>query len=98
MMGNDAQADATWSWVKANFPALVGRAPDVRKPGLPGLARGFCSDEERNEAEAFFTDNAELMPGYERSLAQTLEAIELCAAFKADVGGRIAEALAGRDE
>ena len=98
MMGNDAQADATWSWVKANFSALVGRAPDVRKPGLPSLASGFCSDEERSEAEGFFTENADLMPGYERSLAQTLEAIELCAAFKADVGGRIAEALRAGDE
>ena len=97
-MRNPATADATWAWVRENFPALVARTPDVRKPGLPGLVSGLCSGEERDAAEAFFTDNAALIPGYERSLAQTLERIELCAALKAGVGERLVAALRERSE
>ena len=95
-MGVEAIADDTWEWAKANFPRIVERAPDVRKPSLPGLASGFCSLEERDEAEAFFESNATLIPGYQRSLAQTLERIELCAALKSEMGEAMMEALAAR--
>lgn len=33
------------------------------------------------EVETFFTSKADIIPGYERSLAQTLESINLCAAL-----------------
>ena len=97
LMRNPAQEEATWAWVRANFPALVARAPDVRKPGLPGLASGFCSQEERDAAETFFQANAALIPGYGRTLAQTLEAIELCAALKAETGEALMAALEARE-
>jgi len=96
LMNNAAQAGPTWNWAKANFPAIVARAPDVRKPGLPNLAGNFCSDAERAEAETFFRDNAALIQGYERSLAQTTERISLCAAFKDEMGDRIVQALEER--
>ena len=98
LMRNEAQEAATWDWVKANFPAVVERAPDVRKPGLPGLARGFCSEAERAEVNAFFEANAELIPGYTRTLSQVDENIALCSAFKAEVGEAIVAALAARGE
>ena len=98
MVGNEAQAATTQDWLAENFEAFVERVPDVRKPGLPGLASNFCSREERDAAETFFEERAALIPGYERSLAQTLESIELCAAFKAELGKRIVTALAERAE
>ncbi len=97
MMGNDALADDTWAWVQANFSEFVTtRVPDVRKGGLPGLASGFCSAGERDAVETFFTANADVIPGYERSLAQTLESIELCAALNSEKGEELATALKSR--
>jgi alanyl aminopeptidase len=97
MMGNEALSDETWDWVKANFTEFVpARVPDVRKGGMPGLAGNFCSLEKRDEAERFFKTNAAIIPGYERSLQQTLEAIELCAALKSEKAAELKAALKAR--
>ena len=97
LMGSDDFGDQTWDFIKANFrPFVDSRVPDVRKGGMPGLASNFCTLARRDEAKAFFTENAELIPGYERSLAQTLESIELCAALKAAKAEETANALKAR--
>jgi len=83
LMRSEYHQDATWDWFKANFETFVKRkVADVRLGGMPGYASGFCSTGRRDDAKAFFEDNAALIPGYERSLAQTVERIELCAALK----------------
>lgn len=83
LLGSDKFSDQTWDWVKSNFTQFVNtRVPDVRKGRMPGFAGNFCTLERRDEAKAFFKYNAKVIPGYERSLAQTLESIELCAALK----------------
>jgi len=93
LTGSEKFGDETWDWLKTNFDAFVTeRVADVRKPGMPGYASG-CSEAKRNEVEAFFMSKAALIPGYERSLAQTLERIELCSAFKAATLDNIQEAL-----
>ncbi|WP_418153083.1 ERAP1-like C-terminal domain-containing protein [Litorimonas sp. RW-G-Af-16] len=97
MMGNETQSAQTWEWLKANFePFVTGRVPDVRKGGLPGLVRGYCSLAERDEVKDFFDANAELIPGYERSLKQVVESIELCAALKQAKGDELTAALEAR--
>lgn len=97
LLGNDQHRDATWEWFKFNFETFVTtRVPDVRKGGLPGYAGGFCTLERRDEVKTFFTENASLTPGYERSLAQTVERIELCTALTKFKGEEMVEALAGR--
>ncbi len=88
--------DQTWTWFKANLPSYVKKVPDVRKGGLPGLGGNACSQEGRDDVQAFVEANAELMPGYERSLLQTLESIELCAALKEAKAEDIASALKNR--
>jgi len=86
--------DMTWQWFKDNFDEYVDkRIPDVRLGGVPGYARGICSKDGRDEAEGFFNSKAEHIPGYERSLAQTLESIELCAALKSAKIEELAAAL-----
>ncbi len=93
MMSNDPIKDGTWSWFKSNFDAFVStRVADVRKPGMPGFAPG-CSAEAAAEATAFFESKAELIPGYERNLLQTVERIELCAALKDAKAEEMAAAL-----
>jgi alanyl aminopeptidase len=97
LMGSDRFGDRTWEWVKSNFTQFVNtRVPDVRKGRMPGLASGFCTIERRDDVEQFFKYNAKVIPGYERSLDQTLESIELCAALKEAKADETAKALAAR--
>jgi alanyl aminopeptidase len=97
LMGNPELEERTWAWFKENFDAFVTmRVADVRRGGVPGYARSFCSVDKVSEIETFFNSKADLIPGYERSLAQTLERINLCAALKAEKSTELAEALAAR--
>ena len=94
MMDNEDIGSETWVWLKSNFRTFVStRVPDVRKGRIPSIASGFCSREHRDDVNTFFTENAAVIPGYERSLAQTLESIELCAALKAAKSEELVEAL-----
>ncbi|MGF1463268.1 MAG: M1 family aminopeptidase [Maricaulaceae bacterium] len=82
LMGDDDHREATWTWLQANFPRIVERAPQVRRPSLPGVSASFCDANRAEEARAFFEANAELIPGYERSLNQAEESNRLCSALK----------------
>ena len=94
LLGNEAHADRTWAWYKENFDAYMSaRVPDVRRGRAPLSAGGFCSEARRAEVEDFFTGKAELIPGYERSLAQVSERIALCAALKREQGESLVAAL-----
>ena len=96
LIGSDEHGEDTWNWLKDNFATFVERkVPDVRLGGMPGFARG-CSLERRDEAIAFFESQADIIPGYERSLAQTVERIELCAALKEAKAEELTAALAAR--
>lgn len=97
MLGNDMHREATWDWFKENFDTFVSsRVPDVRIGGVPGYGSNFCSLERRNEVKAFMESKADLIPGYERSLRQTLERIELCTALTNAKSEEMVEALASR--
>ena len=96
LLGSEKYGTQTWEWFKANLPTYVKKVPDVRKGGLPGAGRNFCSIEGRDDVRNFVEANAELMPGYERSLLQTLESIELCAALKEAKAADLAAALKKR--
>jgi len=83
LIRSDEHGEDTWNWLKDNFATFVERkVPDVRLGGMPGFGGGFCSTDRRDEVKAFFVSQAGIIPGYERSLAQTVERIELCAALK----------------
>ena len=71
-----------FEFVKANFDALVARAPRDAAAAYPLWAGAFCSEAGRAEVEEFFRERAPRYAGGPRNLAQTLERIRLCAAFK----------------
>ena len=96
LLGSSRFGEQTWDWFKANLQDYVKKVPDVRKGGLPGAGGNFCSLERRDEVRSFVEENAALMPGYERSLLQTLESIELCAALKDAKADELAAALKAR--
>ncbi len=71
-----------FEFIKGNFDALVARAPRDAAAYYPHMAGGFCSAADLAEVEDFFRDRAPKFAGGPRILAQVLERISLCAAFK----------------
>jgi len=97
LIGSDDHGEDTWNWLKDNFATFVERkVPDVRLGGMPGFGGGFCSARRRDEVKSFFESQADIIPGYERSLAQTMERIELCAALKDAKAKELTAALKAR--
>ena len=97
LLRSDEHGDETWEWFKENFATFVDRkVPDVRLGGMPGFGGRFCSNEGRDEVQKFFKSQADIIPGYERSLMQTVERIELCAALKEAKGDELTAALKAR--
>ncbi|HBX94180.1 MAG TPA: hypothetical protein DEG79_15190, partial [Hyphomonas sp.] len=82
-MANPAAQDTAWDLITTNFETVVERMPEIRQPKLAGLTGYFCSVRKAADAEDFFQQNAQLIPGYERSLAQGTEKATLCSALRA---------------
>ncbi len=76
-----AQRRATFDWFKANHEAFIGRISRFGYRWLPRLGAGFCTPAEHDEVRDFFTPMLGRLDGAERTLAETLEGIELCAAL-----------------
>ncbi len=75
--------EPVWEFVKANYDAIVGKLPREATGIMPLFASGFCDAGRRKDAEAFFQNRIEKLPGGPRYLAQSLEEIDLCIASKA---------------
>ncbi len=84
-----------WDFLKANFDAIVGRLPREITGFVPFLGASFCDAGHRAEVEAFFKDRVEKLPGGARSLAQTLEGIDLCIASRSAQEPGVREFLKG---
>lgn len=82
-LGNPSAQDKAWGIISADFETLLSRLPEIRKPQLAGTTGYFCSIRKAADVEAFFQENATLIPGYERSLAQGVERASLCSALRA---------------
>ncbi len=82
-----------WAFLKANFEKLTARLPRESPARFPSLAAGFSDANRRAEVEAFFKDKAPKYMGGPRVLLQTLEQIQLRAAFKAAQQESVSEFL-----
>ena len=82
-LGNTAAQPVIWPLVKDNFASVVAKIPSIRVAQTAGVAGNFCTAESVADAKAFFDSQADLIPGYERSLAQGVERGELCSALEA---------------
>lgn len=97
-LGNDANREKAWALYQANFNDFITRTPEIRKAQSAGAVASFCEAEAIAEAKNFFVTNADLIPGYERSLAQAEEAANLCSAFRSEKVGELSVALSGESE
>ena len=72
--------DATWSWFQQNIDRILPRIPEESWGRMTFVGSAFCNTEKQAEVQAFFAERIDTMTGGPRSLAQTLEGIELCVA------------------
>ncbi len=93
---NKSAGSAAWEKFKTDFDTVIARTPDIRKPQTARVVTSFCTPEQIEQAIAFLESKADLIPGYERRLAQASESARLCAAFRAEKGNELAEALLAR--
>ncbi|MFT5356983.1 MAG: alanyl aminopeptidase, partial [Polyangiales bacterium] len=71
--------EEAWEWMTANYAALAERL-ESGTSRLVGVSGGFCTSEDAARVSAFFGPKIEDIPGGPRTLATTLEAIQLCTA------------------
>jgi len=71
-----------YDFVKQNWDTLVTKLPTERVSSMPLAAEDFCDDQHRHDAANFFEGRSTKYPGGPRELAQTLEQIDLCVAYK----------------
>lgn len=80
---------ATWRWLQAHYDALTGRLSDqAQSESIALAAAGRCSRAESDELRAWFTPRIKTIIGGERTLAQSLEAIDQCAALREHAGAQ----------
>lgn len=85
-----------FEFVRTNFDAIVRMADDtVFSPGsfLPFVGNGFCDEKSRAEVAGFFEPRVDRFNGAPRNLANVLERIRLCTAYKAAQEASVAEFL-----
>ena len=75
-----------WPFIPAPEPdpaEIIEMIPAAfRSRVVPALGSSFCSLDRANEWETFVVSHAKVIPGYERTLAQSLESVRLCAGLK----------------
>lgn len=89
-----ATTELTYDWIKENDEAVINMVPETfRSRTVPAFGGAFCSMQRSDEWQEFIQSHADKLPGYERSLAQTVESIQLCAAIKQAKGDELLAAF-----
>jgi alanyl aminopeptidase len=91
-LAEPALRDQHWSWLRENIPAVIDKIPAQWRRSLPGMAGVFCDQKKLDELSALFDEHGDLTPGYQRSLNQTVEQIQLCIALQ-NQGKKLANAM-----
>ena len=74
--------DLAYDFVKQNWDALTAKLPTDMQAYAPQIAAGYCDPGHRQDVETFFKDRSTKYTGGLRILAQVLEGINLCVAYK----------------
>lgn len=74
--------DVAFSFVKKNFAGLLKKLPSFAHFYAIYSGAGFCDDAGYKNVESFFAKKAKTIPRGPKALAQTLEQIKVCTAFK----------------
>lgn len=81
-LDNPKSREMVYEFVKKNFDALAAKLPRDAVADMPFVGSSFCDKAHAADLESFFRDRVEKLAGGPRTLAQALEIIALCTAFK----------------
>ena len=82
LIGKPHSRDAAWAFVQREWPTLTQKLGTFQGiPDIIGALGSFCSAEAAAQVKQFFTRNP--VPSSERTLQQSIERIENCAALVA---------------
>jgi cytosol alanyl aminopeptidase len=74
--------DLAYDFVKQNWDTLIAKLPTDSGSFLPYVAGSYCDAGHRQDAAGFFEGRSTKYTGGPRNLAQMLEGIDLCIAYK----------------
>lgn len=74
--------DLAYDFVKQNWDTLIAKLPTDSGAFLPFVAGSYCDEGHREDAKSFFEGRSTKYTGGPRNLAQMLEGIDLCVAYK----------------
>jgi alanyl aminopeptidase len=86
--------DVAYAFVKEHYDTLAARMPEEHVSALAWVGASYCDPVHRQDVAAFFTERTARAPGGTRMLAQVLEGVDLCIAFKAAQGPSLESFLA----
>lgn len=86
--------EAVFDWIVKHYGQLPDRLSQRRMRWLPWRSSAFCSNEDRDRVEAFFSRHAKEQDGGKRALRNVLEYIEICAAVASVQTERTAAVIA----
>ncbi len=89
---NSAAAPLVWPWLVTHLDAILARLPDWRKGEVATAAAGFCQAEDAGMVRQTLQDRLAAI-GAEQRLAETVAAIQRCAALKAAVSEQVLSAF-----
>jgi ERAP1-like protein len=81
-MANDATRRTAFEFMQQNYSVLEAALPREFTARFPLWAGEFCTAPARREMAAFFAPRMAKVEGGPRNLAQALERVDLCLAFK----------------
>jgi len=87
--------EAAWGALRAELDRLLPEIPESHAQRLLGLVGEFCDEQHLEEASDFLGPRAAKMPGGPRQLAQALDEVRQCIAFR-DAQSRSAAEFFGR--
>ncbi len=87
--------DLVWGFFKEHYDAMLAKSPREIVGEAPSVGGGFCDPAHRKDVADFFQDRIGKLPGGPRTLAQTLETIDLCIALRASQQDSVQEFLSG---
>jgi cytosol alanyl aminopeptidase len=96
-MGVPETRSLPFEFVQANYDALVAKIPAGSTFGfgefLPFVGGAFCDEKSAEEVNAFFEPKVDKFAGTRRNLAQALESVRICTAYRAAQQDSVAEFL-----
>ena len=78
----EALREGMLTFVTSHFDSLAAKLPKDAATRFPQLFDGACSDQVADRVEAFFTPLTKTYTGLNKTLAQSLESMRVCARYR----------------